>query len=43
MPPRSSHGRTTAELTGLNKQVGLDKQDPKPVAGAWLTAQGLVT
>ena len=34
---------TTAELTGLNKQVGLDKQDPKPVAGAWLKAQGLVT
>ena len=33
---------TTAELTGLNKQVGLDKQDPKPVAGAWLKAQGLV-
>jgi osmoprotectant transport system substrate-binding protein len=33
---------TTAELTGLNKQVGLDKHDPKTVAGAWLKAQGLV-
>jgi len=33
---------TTAELTGMNKRVGLDKQDPKAVAGAWLKAQGLV-
>jgi osmoprotectant transport system substrate-binding protein len=33
---------TTAELTGMNKQVWLDKQDPKTVARAWLKAQGLV-
>jgi osmoprotectant transport system substrate-binding protein len=34
---------TTSELTGLNKQVGLDKKDPKDVAGPWLKTQGLVT
>jgi glycine betaine/choline ABC-type transport system substrate-binding protein len=33
---------TTSELTALNKQVGLDKKDPKDVAGPWLKAQGLV-
>lgn len=33
---------TTAELTGLNKQVGIDKKDPKDVAGPWLKSQGLV-
>lgn len=33
---------TTEELTGLNKQVGLDKRDAKEVAGAWLKAKGLV-
>ena len=33
---------TTPDLTGLNKQVGLDKKDPKDVAGPWLKAQGLV-
>ncbi|MGH2518678.1 MAG: ABC transporter substrate-binding protein [Chloroflexota bacterium] len=33
---------TTAGLTGLNKQVGVDKQDPKTVAAAWLKAEGLV-
>jgi len=33
---------TTAELTGLNKQVGVDKKDPKEVAAAWLKANSLV-
>ena len=33
---------TTDELTGLNKQVGVDKQDPKTVAAAWLKGNGLV-
>ena len=33
---------TTEEITGLNRKVGLDKQDPKVVAGAWLKQQGLV-
>jgi glycine betaine/choline ABC-type transport system substrate-binding protein len=33
---------TTVEITGLNRQVGLDKQDPKTVAGAWLKQRGLV-
>ena len=33
---------TTAELTSLNKQVGVDKQDPKTVAAAWLKSQGVV-
>ena len=32
---------TTAELTELNRQVGVDKKDPKDVAGPWLKAQGL--
>ena len=30
---------TTEELTGLNKQVGVDKKEPKDVAGAWLNGQ----
>jgi osmoprotectant transport system substrate-binding protein len=33
---------TTAELTNLNKQVGVDKKEPKDVAGAWLKANGLI-
>jgi osmoprotectant transport system substrate-binding protein len=33
---------TTAELTGLNREVGLDKRDPKDAAAAWLKARGLV-
>lgn len=33
---------TTAELTALNKQVGIDRQDPRPVATAWLKAKGLI-
>jgi osmoprotectant transport system substrate-binding protein len=33
---------TTAELTGMNKLVEVDKQDPKDVAKAWLKKQGLI-
>lgn len=33
---------TTAELTGLNKLVGVDKKDPKDVARDWLKKQGLI-
>ena len=33
---------TTAELTELNKQVGIDKKDPKDVARDWLRKQGLI-
>lgn len=33
---------TTAELTGLNKQVVLDKKDPKDAAREWLRKQGIV-
>ena len=33
---------TTEEITGLNRRVGLDKQDPKAAAGAWLKQKGLV-
>ncbi|CAN5241564.1 hypothetical protein BH18CHL2_BH18CHL2_00440 [soil metagenome] len=33
---------TTAELTELNKQVGVDKKDPKDVASAWLKKQTLI-
>lgn len=33
---------TTAELTELNKQVGVDKKDPKDVARDWLKKQGLL-
>jgi osmoprotectant transport system substrate-binding protein len=30
------------ELNGMNKQVAVDKQDPKDVAKAWLKKQGLI-
>jgi osmoprotectant transport system substrate-binding protein len=33
---------TTDELTNLNKQVGVDKKDPKDVASAWLKTNNLV-
>ena len=33
---------TTVELTELNKQVGIDKKDPKDVAREWLKKQGLL-
>ncbi|TMD60290.1 MAG: ABC transporter substrate-binding protein [Chloroflexi bacterium] len=33
---------TTVELTTMNKQVGVDKTDPKDVAKAWLKKQGLI-
>jgi osmoprotectant transport system substrate-binding protein len=33
---------TTEEITGLNRQVGVDKQDPKAAAAAWLRQKGLV-
>lgn len=33
---------TTAELTELNRQVGIDRQDPRNAAAAWLRAKGLV-
>jgi len=33
---------TTEEITDLNRQVGVDKQDPKAVAAAWLRQKGLV-
>jgi osmoprotectant transport system substrate-binding protein len=33
---------TTQDLTGLNKEVGVDKKDPKDVAGAWLKAKALI-
>jgi osmoprotectant transport system substrate-binding protein len=33
---------TTAELTGMNKQVEIDKKDPKDVAKEWLKKQGLI-
>ena len=33
---------TTAELTAMNKQAGVDKRDPKDVAKDWLKKQGLV-
>jgi osmoprotectant transport system substrate-binding protein len=31
-----------AELTAVNKQVSIDKTDPKDVASAWLKKQGLI-
>lgn len=34
---------TTQELTGLNRQVGLDRKDPRDVAAGWLREKGLVT
>jgi osmoprotectant transport system substrate-binding protein len=33
---------TTKELTKLNKQVDIDKDDPETVANDWLTSQGLL-
>lgn len=33
---------TTAELSKLNKQVGVDKQDPAAAASAWLKDQQLI-
>jgi osmoprotectant transport system substrate-binding protein len=33
---------TTEELTQLNKQVGVDKKEPKDVAAAWLKSKGLL-
>ena len=33
---------TTAELTGMNKLVEVDKKDPKDVAKDWLKKQGLI-
>jgi osmoprotectant transport system substrate-binding protein len=33
---------TTEELTGLNRRVGVDRDDPKDAAAAWLKAKGLV-
>jgi osmoprotectant transport system substrate-binding protein len=33
---------TTEELTGLNRKVGIDKQDARAVAGAWLKTKALV-
>jgi glycine betaine/choline ABC-type transport system substrate-binding protein len=33
---------TTAELTNLNKQVGIDRKEPRDVASAWLKEQGLI-
>ncbi|GIW11540.1 MAG: glycine/betaine ABC transporter substrate-binding protein [Dehalococcoidia bacterium] len=33
---------TTEELTQLNKQVGVDKKEPKDVAVAWLKSKGLL-
>jgi osmoprotectant transport system substrate-binding protein len=32
---------TTEELLELNRQVGIDRQDPKDAAAAWLKAKGL--
>ncbi len=32
---------TTAELTGLNKQVEIDRMDAKDAAAAWLKAKGI--
>lgn len=33
---------TTAELTELNRQAGVDKKDPKDAAREWLKKQGLI-
>lgn len=33
---------TTAELTELNRQVGVDRKEPKDVAREWLRKQGLI-
>jgi osmoprotectant transport system substrate-binding protein len=34
---------TTSELTSLNRQVGIDKREPRTVAAAWLKAKGIVS
>jgi len=34
---------TTEELTGLNRQVGIDRMDPKDAATAWLKAKKLIS
>jgi len=33
---------STAELTELNRQFGIDKEDADAVATAWLTTEGLI-
>lgn len=33
---------TTEALTGLNKQVGIDRKEPRDAAAAWLKEKGLV-
>ena len=33
---------TTEELTAMNKAVGVDRKEPRDVAGAWLRDKGLV-
>lgn len=33
---------TTDELVGLNRQVGIDRMDPKDAATGWLKAKGLI-
>jgi osmoprotectant transport system substrate-binding protein len=33
---------TTEEVTGLNRRVGVEKRDPKQVAGAWLKQKRLL-
>jgi osmoprotectant transport system substrate-binding protein len=37
-----SKALTTEELTGLNRKVGIDKQDPKTAAAAWLKGKSLI-
>jgi osmoprotectant transport system substrate-binding protein len=39
---RVSRALTTAELTDLNKQVGLDRRDAKDVAAAYLRSKQLI-
>jgi glycine betaine/choline ABC-type transport system substrate-binding protein len=34
---------TTDELIELNRQVGIDRMDPKDVAAGWLKANGLIS
>ena len=34
---------TTEELTGLNRQVGIDRMDPKDAASGWLKAKRLIS
>jgi osmoprotectant transport system substrate-binding protein len=33
---------TTQELTELNRQVGIERREPRDVAAAWLRSKGLV-